>query len=192
MSAVVKHRADSTEEFGVDKISQLLPSKVFIVEIIIAVQDVEELCQVLRAVETVDMNEGFGRSYSLVVLDGRPHHDGKNIILESIEPELLSDVVHTVGVLKCQIELVLSQFIAALRAVSRTEFSSAVTEHINPDVLAELLRVLQPVVPGVAVADEPGNLAGFVLGKVSSLRRAPGFRVELFGPESSRYCALIG
>ena len=69
MFAVVQHRADTTEEFSVDKISQLFPSKIFIVEIIIAVQDVKELCEILRAVETVDMNERFRRRHGLVVLD---------------------------------------------------------------------------------------------------------------------------
>ena len=57
MFAVVQHRAETTEEFSVDIISQLFPSKIFIVEIIIAVQDVKELCEILRAVKTVHMNE---------------------------------------------------------------------------------------------------------------------------------------
>ena len=90
--------------------------------------------------------------------------------MERLQPELLCDVVSTVGILKGQIELVLSQYIAAIRAVPGTLFSSTVTVDINSDMFAELLCVLQPIVPGVAVTDEPGHLAGFVLSKVSLLQ----------------------
>ena len=66
---VVEQRTDSTEKLCGNEVSLLLPSEVFIVESIILVQEVEILGQVGRAVETVNMDEGFGRSHGRVVLD---------------------------------------------------------------------------------------------------------------------------
>ena len=70
-----------------------------------------------------------------------------------ISPELLSDVVNTVGILKCQIELVFSQYIETLRAVPGTLLSSTVTVDINYNMFLQFLGVLQSVVPGVAVTE---------------------------------------
>ena len=105
------------------------------------------------------MNERFRRRHGLVVLDGRTHHDGENIILERLQPELLCDVVRTVGILKRQIELVLSQYIAAFRVVPGAVFSSTVSVDIDCDMLSELSGVLQSVVSGITVTE--GDLCYF-------------------------------
>ena len=155
----MQHRAEAAEEFGVDKISLLFPSKIFVVEIIIAVQNMEKLCKILRTLEAVHMNERFRRRHGLVVLDGRTHHDGQNIILERLQPELLCDVVRTVGILKRQIELVLSQYIAAFRVVPGAVFSSTVSVDIDCNMLSELSGVFQSVVSGITVTE--GDLCYF-------------------------------
>ena len=155
----MQHRADATEEFRVDEISEGLPSEVFIVEIVILVQDVEVLGQLPGTLETLHMNERFRRRHGLVVLDGRTHHDGQNIILERLQPELLCDVVRTVGILKRQIELVLSQYIAAVRVVPGAVFSSTVPVDIDCDMLSELSGVFQSVVSGITVTE--GDLCYF-------------------------------
>ena len=67
----------------------------------------EEAGEVLGPGELVHVQEGLVRGGLLVVLQPRAHRDRENVVPEPVHEELLRDVVNTVGVLECQIELVL-------------------------------------------------------------------------------------
>ena len=81
--------------------------KVFIVQIITFVQFIEILGEVFRTIKVIYMKERFLRSYSVIVFLSGSHHYGQDVVLETIDVELLRDVVHTVGVLEGKIELVM-------------------------------------------------------------------------------------
>ena len=108
------------------------------------------------------MDEGFVRGTALIVLAPRPHHNRQDIVTQPIHVELLRDVVHTVGVLKGQVELVLrveeTEALVLLRPGAL--FRPALAVDVHADELGKVFGIVQAVVARLAVGDEPGYRGG--------------------------------
>lgn len=127
---LVHHGAQSTEEVSIDETTRLLPLEILIVERLVLTEQVEVIGQFFGAVEVIHVDERVLRRVFLVVDARSSHHDGYHIgstnnmrietlhqnsthqcqiskdVPQSVDVELLGDVIAAVGVLEGQIELV--------------------------------------------------------------------------------------
>ena len=122
----MEHGTHSTQKLGILKLSSPNPLQIirwcyklhlfnvanehpyleiFVVQSWILIQKFQMFCKFLRTGEVVHMKERVFRSNSLIIFSSSSHHYGKNLEFESI-PELFSDVIYTVAVLKRKIEFV--------------------------------------------------------------------------------------
>ena len=78
---------------------------------------------------------------------------------EPVDKELFRDVVLAVGVLECQVELVVlvEHGEAVLGVGPGTPLCAAGAVDVHLDVLLQLLGVLEPAVTGAAVGHEPSH-----------------------------------
>merc|ERR1719232_1091122 len=123
----------------------------------ILIQMFQMFCKFLRTGEVVHMKERIFRGNSLIIFSSSSHHYGKNLEFESI-PELFSDVIYTIAVLKCKVEFVLfGHHFPAVRVFSpRTSEISTFSKNVHRIMLGKLFSILQPLVVGITVADKPG------------------------------------
>jgi len=172
---LVQHSAQPTKEVSIDEMTRLLPLKVLIVEGVVLIEQVQVLGQLFGAGEVVYVDERVLRRVLLVVATWRPHHNGHHIRSQSVDVELFGDVIATVGVLESQIELVVlgEDIEAVVTAVARTALGTAATVDVDIDVVFEILGVLEPIVLGTAVGDEPGDVLGLPCGEIVCHGPAP-------------------
>lgn len=81
-------------------------------------------------------------------------------IPESVDEELLRDVVLAVGVLERKIEFIIlvEHIEAGLRLRSRTAQTAARSVNVHLDVFREFPGIMHALISGMAVGNEPGDL----------------------------------
>ncbi len=117
--------------------------KVFIVQRVVFVQLVQVLGQLRGRFKIVHVDERLVRGATLVVFPPRSHHNGQDVVAQPVHVKLLRDVVHAVGVLKGQVELVLPiQQAETVVVRPGTLLRAALAVDVHRDVLREVLGVV--------------------------------------------------
>lgn len=119
---VVQCRADAAPVIRVDKLTRALPLEVRVIQLVILIENVQILGQLFGRSELIHMYVRTTWRTHLVVLGSCAHYNGQHLTTQRINEELLRYVVPAIGVLECQIELVVViEYIEAfVRRAART------------------------------------------------------------------------
>lgn len=101
------------------------------------------------------MKEKERETYKERIKRARAHH-----VPESVDEELLRDVVFAVGILEGEIEFVVlvEHVEARLRLRARTAQTAARAVNVHLDIFRELSGIMHALISGMAVGNEPGDL----------------------------------
>lgn len=99
-------RADAAPVIRVDKLTRALPLEVRVIQLVILIEYVQILRQLFGRSKLIHMYVRTTWRTHLVVLGSCAHHNGQHLATQRIYEELLRYVVPAIGVLECQIELV--------------------------------------------------------------------------------------
>lgn len=163
-TVVVQHRAHPAPEVRVDELAGPLPAEVRVVQLVVAVQPMQILGELLRRLELVHVDVGTVWRAVRVIRRMGAHHDRQDVVPESINEELLRDVVFAVGILEREIEFVVlvEHVEARLRLRARAAQAAARTVNVHLDVFREFPGIMHALISGMAVGNEPSDLLRFV------------------------------